>query len=274
MASFVHRGTIALKIQETIWITGASSGIGEALASEYAAPGVRLILSGRSEDKLQAVADTCTNKGAEAIVFPLDISITDQLEAKVESLREMVDRVDVLVNNAGISQRSKVLETSLSTHRKLMEINYFGTIELARLVLEWMIEKGGGTMAVMSSITGRFGFPLRSSYSASKHAILGFFGAMDLEYSKHGIKVCMILPGRINTPISLSALKGDGSQKGTMDKGLAGGMDVRKCARKIKRAIRRGKYITYITRKEIILVWIYKFFPSLFRLIARRINPE
>jgi len=263
-----------MKAAETIWITGASSGIGEALSLAYAAPGVHLILSGRNHDKLSKVASTCEAKGALASVHVLDLSDTNSLRSKVEELREKVKKVDVLVSNAGISQRSKILETTLSTDRKLMEVNYFGTIELARLVLGWMLEEGGGKLAVVSSISGRFGFPLRSSYSASKHAILGFFGSLDLEYRQQGIEVCMLLAGRINTPISLSALKGDGTTQNTMDEGLANGMDVHKCAKKMKRAIRRGKYITYIGGMELLMVFLFKYFPSLFRMIARRVDPK
>jgi len=261
-------------IDKYIFITGASSGIGAAMAKEYAQPGHLLILGGRNEDKLAQIARSCESKGATTHVCLLDITQTDALEAKVELLKKDFPRIDVLVNNAGLSQRSRITDTSLDTHRRIFEVNYFGTIELTRHILEWMLEKKGGTIAVISSMAGKFGFPLRSSYSASKHALLGYFGTLDLEHKDDGIVVCMVCPGRINTPISISALQGDGSTKKTMDRGLANGMDVDKCAKKIIRSVNKGKYMTYVGGKELIMVALFKFFPFLFRIIARRVDPE
>lgn len=258
---------------KTIWITGASSGIGEALCLAYAQTGHTLILSGRNAQKLEEVAGRIRVAGAEAIVLPLDMSDVDTFDAAIQELKTRVAGIDILINNAGMSQRSRILETNLSTDRRIFEVNYFGTIELSRKVLGWMIEKGGGHMVAMSSISGKFGFPLRSTYSASKHALMGFFETMDLEYAHNGISVTIICPGRVNTPISLNALKGDGSKHEAMDQGLKAGMDVDVCARKIRRAIDHKKYIYYVGGKELIMVWLFKFFPSIFRKIARKVNP-
>jgi short-subunit dehydrogenase len=257
-----------------IWITGASSGIGKALALQYSKRNTHLILSARRSNELEEVADLCRNNGSKADILPLDISKTEELKSVVDSLKQTYDRIDLLINNAGISQRSKVLDTQLSADRKLFEINYFGTIELTRNVLSWMVEKGGGKLAVISSISGKFGFPLRSSYAASKHALQGYFETIDLEYRHEGIDVSIISPGRIKTPISMSALKGDGSPSGTMDEGLRNGMDADKCARRIVRAIDKRRLQTLIGGKEILLYYIHKFSLPLFRKIASKVNPR
>lgn len=257
----------------TIWITGAGSGIGEALALAYAEKGTRLILSGRNVQALKSVAQRVEAEGAEAMVVPLDLSQSDSFKGVVDSLRDRLDRIDMLVSNAGMSQRSRILETSQETERRIFEVNYFGTVELSRLVLQWMVEKGGGQMVVMSSISGKFGFPLRSTYAATKHAVLGFFGTMDLEYRDKGIAVTMICPGRINTNISLNALRGDGTKHESLDQGLSAGMDAARAARKMRRAIDKRKYMVYVGGKELLMVFLFKYVPALFRKVARMVSP-
>jgi len=257
-----------------VFITGAGSGIGQAIAKKYAHQGHHLILGGRNREKLDLVAEECTNLGADTTTLEIDLSDTETIKSRVEYLKSVIPHIDILVNNAGLSQRSKIVDTELSTHRKIFEVNYFGTIELTNHILDWMISEGKGTIAVISSIAGKFGFPMRSSYSASKHALMGYFGTLDLECKDAGITVCMVCPGRIKTPISLNALRGDGSTKQTMDRGLMNGMDVDVCAGRIVRSIRKGKYISYVGGKELLMVPIFKFFPSLFRRIARGIDPE
>lgn len=259
---------------KTVWITGASSGIGEALALEYAKQDANLVLSARNETKLQELATRCQTSSNKVIVLPLDLEQVDKLPDAVAQLKNQIDSVDILINNGGISQRSKVIETPLELDRKIFEVNYFGTIALTKAVLPWMISTGGGNISVISSISGIFGFPLRSSYSATKHAVFGFFETLGLEHVKDNIKTTVVCPGRISTNISLHALNHKGESTQSMDKGLANGMPADECARKIVKAIRKGKRDVLIGKKELLLVYIYKYLPRLFWKIAPNIDPK
>lgn len=259
---------------KTIWITGASSGIGKALAMEYANTGFTLILSARNEDALKEVASSCEAKGAKSFVVPMDLSNANSIQNAFNTVREKVDRINVLVNNGGISQRGTAEETSMETSRKIFEVNFFGAVELTRLVLPWMIEKGGGTVVAMSSIVGKFGFPLRSSYSASKHALHGYFESVYLENHDKGIKTIVICPGRINTNISVNALRADGASHAEYDKGQATGVPAEKAARKMRRAIDAGKKEVWIGGKELGMAYFRKYWPGMFFKIAKKVDPK
>ncbi len=177
-----------------------------------------------------------------------------------------------MINNAGISQRSLARETEMSTFRKLMEINFFGTIFFTKLLLKKILD-GDGRIAVVSSISGKFGFPLRSGYGASKHALHGFFEALYLEEYKNGLKLTMILPGRVKTNISYNAVTADGNKYGKLDKGQEQGISPQLCTKKIIKAIEKEKKEVLIGRKEILMVFIKRFFPNLFFKIAKKIKP-
>lgn len=261
-------------MQQTVWITGASSGIGKELALGYAEEGHNVVLSARNKEALQEVAEICRKKGVSVTVLPLDLARSSDFPNLVKTLRATVDKVDILINNGGTSQRTLIEETPLDLDRKVMEINYFGTIALTKAVLPWMIEKGGGHMAVISSISGKFGFPLRASYSASKHAVIGFFETLGLEQMKNNIGTTVICPGRIQTNISKNALNANGEVSGSMDPGIASGMPADLCARKIIKAIKKGKREVWIGRKELLLVYIHKYLPRLFWKIAPNIDPR
>ncbi|MBO6517213.1 MAG: SDR family oxidoreductase [Bacteroidia bacterium] len=261
-------------MQKTVWITGASSGIGEALALEYAKENANLILSARNEEELNRVAKECTTGTNKVIVAPLDLAKSESFTSLVSSLRKQIDRIDILINNGGISQRSLVSETPLEVDRKLFEINYFGTVALTKAVLPWMIETGGGNITAISSISGKFGFPLRSAYSATKHALFGFFETLGLEQVNNNIHTTIICPGRIQTNISTRALDKEGNATNEMDKGLADGMPASKCAKKIVRAIQKNKREAWVGGKEILMVYIRKYFPRLFWKIAPNIDPK
>lgn len=257
-----------------VWITGASSGIGEAVAYVYASAGERLVLTSSSRPALEKVAEECRRRGAaEVWVLPCDFRHPEGLEELVENAWTLSGGIDVLYCNAGISQRSTVEETSMETHRLLMEVNYFAPVALTRAILPKMLSRGGGHLAVTTSIAGVFGFPQRCGYSASKHALYGFFETLDAEYRERGIRVTVVCPGRVNTAVSLRAIAADGKPYGKMDPGQAGGLPADRAAVKIVRAIRRGRREVLVGRKELLMVYIKRFFPALCARLSRKINP-
>ncbi len=261
-------------MQKTVWITGASSGIGEALAIEYAKSNANLILSSRKKDGLDLVAQKCQTSANIVLVAPLDLADSSNFEAVIAEVKSQFDRVDILINNGGISQRSLVLETPMEVDRRIFEINYFGTIHLTKLILPWMLRTGGGNIVAISSISGKFGFPLRASYAASKHALFGFFETLGLEHINDNIRTTVVCPGRIQTNFSLSALNSKGEKTNEMDPGLASGMPASICARRIAKAVRKNKREVWIGGKEVLMVYFHKYIPWLFWKIAPNIDPR
>ena len=259
---------------QSIWITGASSGIGEACACRYAEQGARLVLTSSSAERLETVAAKCRELGAsEVAVLPYDMSVTKGIEALVEKAWTVFKGIDIVMLNAGISQRTNVEDTSMEMVRKIMEINYFAPVAIAKELLPRMVSAGGGKIAVTTSIAERFGFPRRCGYSSSKFALYGFFETLQAEYYNAGIKVTIVCPGRVNTNISRYALDKGGKPHGVMDPGQAGGMSAEKAAQIITRAISKGKREVLVGRKELLIVYIKRFFPALCACLARKIKP-
>jgi len=257
---------------KTVWITGASSGIGEQLAYSCVKRGARVILSSNEIGKLEKVRERCTEKGGECFVYALDLSDEQQLEKVADEILNQFNTIDLLINNGGISQRSTALETNPEVERKIMEINFFGAVALTRKVIPVMVKNGGGNIAVTSSITGKFGYKLRSSYSASKHALHGYFESLGLELNEKNIFITIACPGRVKTEISMSALLKDGLKYGKMDEGQQGGISAKKCSEKYIRAIEKNKREVLIGGKELIMVYIKRYIPFLFYKIAARIK--
>ena len=243
------------------------------MAYQYAASGHVVLLSARREDKLRSVAERCREMGAEAFVYVLDLGLSDDIDRVWQEVKKDGHAIDLLVNNGGISQRSLAANTPIGVDRQIFEINFFGTVQLTKLVLRDMLERGKGHLAVVTSISGKFGFPLRSCYSATKHALDGFFESVHLENKRNGIDVTIIQPGRISTEISLSALNEKGQFNKAMDPSLKGGMPVDKCARKIKRGLDRKKREVLVGGKEILMVYFKRFIPALFFKLAQKVNP-
>lgn len=256
---------------KVVWITGASSGIGEACAYEFARKGARLILSARREDRLAAVREKCPDP-REVFVLPMDMTEIDLIPHRRRQARDAFGAIDVIVHNAGISQRALAAETDFSVDRRIMEVNYFSVIALTKEILPMMIERKQGQIAVISSVTGFVGTPLRSAYAASKHALHGFFDSLRAEVHDHGISVTMICPGFIRTEISKSALVADGSEYQVMDQAQANGMPVAKCARKIVRAVARRKREIYPGGKEIAGIYLKRWFPGLAAALVRKLK--
>lgn len=258
---------------KTIWITGASSGIGEACAIEFAARGFALVLTSSSRERLEEVARKCRVQGAAGtIVLPCDFRDNSGIRALVAEAWRQSGGIDILFCNAGVSQRSSVLETSEATMRQIMEIDYFAPALTAQAILPFMLDRGGGAIAVTTSIAGLFGFPLRCSYSSAKHALYGFFETLSSEYHDKGIKVTMVCPGRVHTCISYRALAKDGKPHGRMDPGQANGLSVEKAAKRIARGILHGRREVLVGKGELAMVYVKRFFPGLCGRIGRRVK--
>jgi short-subunit dehydrogenase len=255
-----------------IWITGASSGIGEALALQWAEHESLLILSGRNEDKLQSVSDVCKKKGAECMVIPLDLTSEESIRSGAGIFFAKYPYVDILVNNGGISQRSLAYETSVEIDRKIMETNFFGAVAMTKAVLPSMMERKNGHIVTISSVVGKFGFPLRTAYSASKHALQGYFDSLRAELTKYNIQVTIVSPGRIKTNISINAINKDGHKHGIMDPGQAKGISAKKCAEIIISAVHKGKKDIIIAHKERWMIFFRKVLPSIYYQLASKVS--
>ncbi|HLU93595.1 MAG TPA: SDR family oxidoreductase [Membranihabitans sp.] len=247
-----------------IWITGASSGLGKAMAIAFANENAHLILSARNVTKLTEVAKLCKGEG-EKQILPLDLAQQDTFPETVRKAVSFGGRIDILINNGGISQRADAVETIPEVTRRLFEINFFGTIELTRLVLPSMIERKSGHIVTMSSIVGKFGSPRRSTYSASKHALHGYFDSLRFEVQDEGIDVTLVCPGFINTDISRHALTAQGEPQNSMDKKTADGLSTDEFSKRILKAIRRKKKEVNIGKYEVMGVYLKRFAPGLFR---------
>lgn len=257
---------------QIVWITGASSGIGEALVYAFVQDGAKVIASARRVKELERVRTACGEKQNQVTIVPLDLMNTADVENIVNAQVQLHGKIDILINNGGISQRSLIRDTPIELDRRIMEVNYFGQIALTKAVLPWMLKQKKGHLVAISSLTGKFGFPLRSAYAATKHALHGFFETALLELKSENIHVTLVNPGQIRTHISLNALREDGSAQGIMDPGQENGMSAEVCARKIMAAIRKNKAEVTIGGKEVVMVYLKRFVPALFRIIAGRIN--
>lgn len=256
-----------------IWITGASSGIGQAVAVELSKEKVRLILSGRNEASLEETAALCKKNGSPAILVPFDLTVEESIHSAAENILSQGIIPDCLYHFGGISQRSMAVETPLNVDRKVFEVNFFGTIMLTKILLPHMIKNGGGHIAVTSSVVGKFGFPYRSAYSASKHALQGFFESLRAENTSDNIRVSIIIPGRIRTLISVNAIDKTGKTYGKMDEGQAHGMDPVKSAAIICRKLRKEQKEIMVGGKELLMVYIRRFIPQLYYLLSTRVKP-
>jgi len=257
---------------KTIWITGASSGIGKAVALLFSNEKTTLILSDIDESGLAEVAVACEKNGCKTILAPIDLSNEKSVEEAIKKVLEREIKIDCLYQFAGISQRSLVSETPMFVDRKVFEINFFGAIALTKAVLPIMIKNGGGQLAVTSSLVGKFGFPLRSSYSATKHALHGFFESLRAENKQHHILVSIFIPGRVKTNISINAITKDGKAHGKMDEGQNTGITPEKAAEIIYIGLKKEKKEILVGGKELIMVHIRRFLPRVYYFLSSRIK--
>jgi dehydrogenase/reductase SDR family member 7B len=213
-----------MRDKECWWITGASSGIGEGIARSVAALGTRLILSGRNVAELERVAGECGND--KCLILPFDTRDYAAIPALVKQAITWAGRIDCLVNNAGISQRSLAVDTDFSVYEAIIGIDLLAPIALTQAVLPHMVAQGGGRLIAISSVAGVAGVPMRSAYCAAKHGVFGYFDSVRCETAHLGIKVHVIAPGSVKTNVSRNALSADGSKRGTSDAAIEAGMSV------------------------------------------------
>lgn len=252
-----------------IWITGASSGIGEALAIECAKQGASLVLSARNEEKLHLLKDQLTNSERHQVI-PLDLANTEQITCIVNDYINEHGTVDILVNNGGIAQRGSARETKLDVQRQVMEVNYFGTVAMTQAIFPTMTN---GMIVTVSSVAGKVGGKSMSGYSASKHAVIGYMDCLRAEESVNGLHVLTICPGFVQTKISVNAMVADGSQFGKVAGAIKHGIAVDDCAKQIVKAIEQDKDEVVIGKG--ISYWaptIARLFPNTFRKVTAKKN--
>ena len=254
---------------KVVWITGASSGIGEALAYAFAAEGAQLVLSARREQELNRVAKACGN----AYVLPFDMLSVSEHADRVQDVVNTYGRIDYLVLNAGVSQRSFVKDTEFDVYRRLFEVNFFSIVSLTQAVLPVFTAQQSGVFVPIASVAGRISTPRRAAYGATKHALIGFFDSVRAEAFNDGIRVTTILPGYIKTNISLHAMNEKGEAYGKMDPNQAKGLDPNFTAQKILQAILAGKNEFFVGGfLEGFGLFMKRFFPSIVPFMLRNIK--
>lgn len=256
---------------KVVWITGASSGIGKTLAIELSLQNAKLILSSRDENALKLVKNDCKIPENVAII-PLDLEDFTQFSSKAEEAISAFGKVDILVNNGGISQRSFVKDTDILVDKRIMDVNYLGTVALTKAILPHFIENKSGHFVVTTSIVGKIGTPLRSSYAASKHALHGFFDSLRAEHFHDHISITLICPGFVNTNVSKNALTGNGTPQQKMDAATQNGMQPERFAKLMAKAIHNKKEEVYIGGfKEKLGVFTKRFFPKILSIMIRKL---
>ena len=224
---------------KTAWITGASSGIGEALAKAFVQNGGSAVLSGRNVAELERVAAE-TGAADRCLILPFDTMDFTVLASKTDAAIAFRGGVDVLVNNAGISQRSLAVDTEFSVYERIVGVDLLAPIALTQALLTHLVERGSGQLVMISSVAGKAGVPLRTAYCAAKHGLIGYADALRSEVAGQGVKVLVVTPGSVRTNVSRNALNADGSARGVSDKAIDNGIDPDEVARLIWDAVANG----------------------------------
>jgi short-subunit dehydrogenase len=257
---------------KVVWITGASSGIGEALATELAEQGALLVLTARRTERLEALKQKLPQP-SKVLILPGDLQDASAIAPLAQKAEQLVGKIDVLVNNAGISQRLTALETPIDDVRRLMEINFFAPVALTNAVLPGMLRRKSGQIVIISSVAGYVGTPKRTSYCASKHAVRGYYDALRAELDGTGVGVTIVCPGYINTEITEHALSSGGREHGVKDKSIQNGLSPEKCAKAIADAMAKGKSELAIGGKEVLAIYAKRFFPKLVERVVPKAAP-
>ena len=258
---------------KTLWITGASSGIGRAFAIELSKKKCQLILSRRNKGSLDQVSKICKVNGSSTLVIPFDLGDENSVNYAAHTVIDKNLSIHGLYHFGGISQRSLASETKLSIDRKIFEVNFFGTIALTKKILPILLKNKNAQIGVTTSIVGKFGFPYRSSYSATKHALHGFFESLRIENKKNGLIISFIVPGRIKTNISKNAIDKEGNSYNKMDPGQDKGKTTESTVKIIVNKLEKDKKEILVGGKEIIMVYVRRFFPSLYYYLSNKIKP-
>ncbi len=247
-----------------VWITGASAGIGEALVKAFARAGASLVLTARRMEELERVQQEAGLGDADCLLLPADVTDFDNAPELVRQVIARFGQIDIMVHNAGISQRSYIRDTDFTVYQTLMNVNFFSTVALTKAVLPHMLSRKSGHFIIMSSVAGKIGTIMRSGYNAGKHALHGFYDSLRAECYPDNIRVTTVCPGYIRTNISLNALSEGGTTYGKMDSNQARGIPPETCAATILNAVQKNKKEIYIGGlKEVAAIYLKRFFPAL-----------
>lgn len=253
------------------WITGASSGIGQAIAVEMARHGAEVIISARRLERLNQTAEMCRKHGGKVSILPFDLADTDNLKEMAEEAETRMGRpVDILLNIGGVGMRGTALETDFAVARKVMDVDFWAAVELTRAVMPGMVKRGSGQIVALTGVLGKFGAPRRSFYSAAKHAMHGWFESLREETLGSGVEITMLVPGWVKTEISEQALEANGNPHGNMDPGQQEGITPEECAKRAMPAIIKGQAEQLIGGIECGGVYLNRLFPSLFKHFLRK----
>jgi short-subunit dehydrogenase len=259
---------------KVVWVTGSSSGIGEALAYALAKEECKLVLSARREAELDRVKTNTGLSSENILVLPIDLENHNQAVNWTKLVLDKFGRIDILINNGGISQESFALDTTASVEKKIMDINYFGNVALSKAVAPIMQKQRSGKIAVTTSIIGKFGLPRLSTYAASKHALYGFYDSFRMEVAKDGISILLVSPGFINTDVTINAVTGDGSVNNENSPAQENGMKTDVFARKFVKALKSNKKHKYIGKKELLTVPFKTFCPNIFYKLMSKMSDK
>jgi len=257
--------------EKVVWVTGASSGIGEELVYQLNKRDCKLIISARRESRLEEVRLQC-EKPENVQVLPVDITKYELAHQLVDKAVQLFGKVDILVNNAGVSQRSLIIDTDLKVYKQMMDINYLGTVALTKALLPYFVANKSGHFVVVSSLMGKFSSPYRSGYCGAKHALHGFFDALRMEHDPDAIDVTMVCPGFVQTDVAKNALTEDGSPQNTNDEATQKGLPVAVFCSKMIQAMEKKKFEVYIGGDEVKGIFMKRFFPKkLHRLVLKSV---
>ncbi len=259
---------------KVIWITGASSGIGEATTYALAKEGCKLIISSRRLEELERVRNNIKLADSDILVLPIDLEQYQHTDEWVKAVIAKFNRIDILINNGGISQKGYALATDSAVERKIMDINYFGNVALSKAVVKIMKQQKSGKIAIIASIIGKFGLPNLTTYSASKHALYGFYDSFRIELKKDNISILIVSPGFINTNVAINAVKGDGELANENSEAMENGMKTDVFARKFIKALKSNRNHKYIGKKELLTVPFKTFFPNIFYNLMYKMNKK
>ncbi len=256
--------------EKVVVITGASSGIGRELAYQLADQGAWLVLASRDADRLEAVATMCRERGGKALVVPTDVAIRDQCENLIAQTINEYGRLDALVNNAGITMWAMFDDIQdLTMIERIMQVNYMGSVYCTYFALPHL-KKSNGRLVGVSSLTGKMGIPTRSAYSASKHAMAGFFDTLRIELAAKGVSVTMIYPGFVQTEVRERAFGPDGKPLGESPAQESKMMTAEECASIIVRAMAKRKREVVMTARGKVGQWLKLLAPGVVERIARK----
>lgn len=259
---------------KTVWITGASSGIGEQLTYDLSKLGARLIISSRRKDALEKVRNQCEGYPNKIQIVPIDLGEHQSILPKVKQILTEVGKIDILINNGGISQRAAAIDCELEIDKRIMDINFFGAIAMTKAILPSMIRHQLGQIITVTSVSGKIGVPLRTAYCASKFACHGFFDALRAEVAHYDIHVMTACPAYVKTNIAQNALQKDGTTSSSLDPNIENGMTTTYVSQRILNGIRKRREEVYIGKREVMGIYVMRLFPKLFFRIAKKLGQK